>query len=323
MTISKGSMTFATRYTYFLLPLVAVFVLLYVLVYGSAYSIFLLVFFPFLAIQTLRKLRSLSGPVVVRPEGLALYDAPSMVFFSVSGPKSVPVSRGEITNIRVADTLERKAFRRKAIRGRSDMVVSTKAGKDYFLMKRPTDELLHAAWTLGFPQYANVQTRTGSFVPGTYSNTVDRVTEQRGYPIIALFVFLTFSFLSWSIQFLGFVWVGAVFFTLIFLVLPAMLYLFIRTVSRSSLRNPSNVSIGMNGMTLIFRNGNTRYIDFYDLESVFTIFRSSLGDDGKRLKRGLFRTDRGRMYSVNPEIVIAIREAYRNSKGYYPTVSTF
>jgi hypothetical protein len=323
MMISKGKLTYATLVTYLLMPVISFFMLFLSLATGGLFGLFLLVFFPIVAIQTVRKLRALSEPIVVRPEGLALYDAPSLVFFSVGSPKSVPVSRGEIFQIRVADTLERKAFRRKTVKGRSDMVVSTKAGKDFFVMKRPTDELRHAAWLLGFPQISEPQLLNGRFVPGTYVNTVDRVTEQRVYPIFALFVFISFSYLSWTVGVLRFIWIGAVIETTFSLLLLAMLYIGIPAICRSSSRNPSQVSVGLNGMTLIFQSGKTLYIDFFDLEAIFTIFRSSLGDDGKKLKRGLFRINRGPMYSVNPNIVIAIREAYRASRGYYPSVSTF
>ena len=178
-------------------------------------------------------------------------------------------------------------------------------------MKRPTDEQRHAAWLLGFPQYAEPQLLNGTFVPGRYANTVDRVTEQRFYPIFALFVFMSFSYLPWTVGVLRFIWIGAVIETMFSLLLLAMLYIGIRAICRSSSRKHSQVSVGLNGMTLIFKSGKTLYLDFYGLEAIFTIFRASLGDDGKKLKRGLFQINTGPMYSVNPNIVIAIREAYR------------
>ena len=321
--ISKGKATHATLITFLAMPFITLVVILYALRSGALWGTIDMVIFALLSFYMLRKLTALTKEVTVKTEGLALYDAQSLVFFSIGTPKSVPISRGEISLIRVADTLERKAFRRKVMGGRSDMVVSTKAGKDYFLMKRPTDELIRAAWLLGFPQGRFSPIDQEDFVPRTYQNTVDRVTEQRAYPIIAMFIFLVFSFLSWTIHVLRSIWILAIIDTLFFLMIPMILYIAVRTISRSSLRNPRQVSVGNSGLTLTFKNGKNHYVDFNDLEAIFTIFRSSLIDDGLSLKRGLFRVRRGQIVSISPEIVLAIREAYRTNKGYYPTVSTF
>ena len=61
MMISKGKLTYAALVTYLLMPVITSFMLVLPLATGGLFGLFMLVFFPFVAIQTVKEAPSTIG----------------------------------------------------------------------------------------------------------------------------------------------------------------------------------------------------------------------------------------------------------------------
>jgi hypothetical protein len=73
----------------------------------------------------------------------------------------------------------------------------------------------------------------------------------------------------------------------------------------------------MEWLTMIFRDGTTRFVPFSRIKRVALAFPTASGTYSDRPRRGYVSLD-NITYSVTPEIALGIREGYRSQTGHYP-----
>ena len=273
---------------------------------------------PVLGVGYVLQLRASSSEVRVFRDGIELYDHTKR-----SGPFSpmkIFLPKGEISDIKIAASLEKGRDPSTIRPGVDDMVVSTKGGKDFYLIKRPSRQLREAALLMGFSEsvtgFATITTKPMG--PISFANTKDDLQNNtRDWKLIIGFtlfgtlgmigLILTEGRFSWSMLLFPTLFTGiAVFGTVSS-----------RRDRKKRYTTPAEVSLGMEGVTMTFIDGSTRFLGYSQIKRLGLAFTSPSGKNLDTPYRGYIALENV-TYSVSPEIAMAIREGYRSRTGHYP-----
>jgi hypothetical protein len=222
------------------------------LTYNQAYAAVIagagMVFIAAMGVRYVLELRAASSEVSVFHDGIELYDRRnrSRRFF----PTKIKIPKEDISDIKIAASLEMNRDPSTIRPGIDDMVISTKSGKDLYLMQRPFSQLREAATLMGFSEsVTGLATITRQPMdPVSYENTNDdlqyKTVERKliiGFSLVGILgmlgMVLTKGYFSWSMLLLPGILIGVI--------------LFCSATARRSRKDrdvtPTQVSMGWNG----------------------------------------------------------------------------
>ena len=291
------------------------------LTYNQAYAAVIagagMVFIAAMGVRYVLELRAASSEVSVFHDGIELYDRRnrSRRFF----PTKIKIPKEDISDIKIAASLEMNRDPSTIRPGIDDMVISTKSGKDLYLMQRPFSQLREAATLMGFSEsVTGLATITRQPMdPVSYENTNDDLQ----YKTVERKLIIGFSRGdtrdAWHGPDQG-----------VFLMVDALTSRHTHRCHSVLFRHRSPVpegpgchtdpgQHGMEWLTMIFRDGTTRFVPFSRIKRVALAFPTASGTYSDRPRRGYVSLD-NITYSVTPEIALGIREGYRSQTGHYP-----
>jgi hypothetical protein len=197
------------------------------LTYNQAYAAVIagagMVFIAAMGVRYVLELRVASSEVSVFHDGIELYDRRnrSRRFFVTK----VKIPKEDISDIKIAASLEMARDPSTIRPGIDDMVISTKSGKDFYLIQRPSSQLREAATLMGFSEsVTGLATITRQpMAPVSYENTNDdlqyKTVERKlilGFSLVGILgmlgMVLTKGYFSWSMLLLPGILIGVVLF---------------------------------------------------------------------------------------------------------------
>ena len=277
-----------------------------------------LVFIAAVGLRYLQKLQLGSSEVKVFHDGIEVFDNTQKASLLTLNKSFIP--RDDISDIKIGPSLDVAGDPAMIRPGIEDMAISTRTGKDFFLIKRPSNQLRNAANILGFSESETslLKVAPSLIEPSNYLNNDEDVNRNKKEDTKLVLKFTLFGALLTILMIATTGRITWIMFLPLVLFPGIMLFGVIskRRDPKTKDRTPAEVSVGREGITVILKKGTFRHVKYPQIKRVVLHFTTEPGKK-ETIRRGYLVVD-GTVYSISPEIALAIREGYHGFFGHYP-----